>query len=317
MRKLHADVMFVWAVSVVLNSAMTSPLAAQNRSMPTPATSGKSDENAIRNSAAMFAAAFDRHDAQAVAHMWTPDGEYVDEGGQRYVGRAAIQKEYADFFQAHPDAKLRVVVDSVRLVNGTTAIEDGHAVLEPMPAASPGMGRYTAIDVKQPDGRWLAASVRDSRVELPSTSGNLNDLQWLVGNWVAEHAGTRAEVTCHWNPSQDFLERHYVVTQYGKPSASSTEIIAWDPSTRQIRSWTFSSDGGRAEGTWFPQDKGWAVVHQGVLPDGTPTASIDAWTQLLGDAIGWRSVERSAGGQPVKDARDVVLKKAKKANKEQ
>jgi uncharacterized protein (TIGR02246 family) len=314
MRRFRTDVVFVWAISVVLSSATTTGLWAQNRSAATNAASGKADEQAIRKSADDFAAAFNRHDAQAIAQMWTTDGEYVDEVGQRFEGRAAIETEYADFFKAHPDVKLRIVVDAVHVLSPTTAIEDGHVVLEPTPDGSPGMGRYTAVNVKQQNGHWLAASVRDSRVDLAPANSNLQELDWLVGDWVAEHAGVRAEVTSRWNPAENLIERHFVVTQDGKVSASSTEIIAWDPLTRQIKSWTFTSDGGRAEGVWYPQGKGWVVAHEGVMPDGTPTASTDLWTQLLGDAIGWRSVQRSAGGTPVQNARDVVLKKNQPAS---
>jgi len=312
MSRLGTDMVFVWAISVVLASATTSDLLAQNRAASLRASDGTADEQAIRQSAAAFAAAFNRHDAKTIAQMWTTDGEYVDEVGQRYQGRAAIEKEYADFFKAHPDVKLRILVDSVRLLSPNAAIEDGYVALDPTPDGNPTMSHYTAVNVKQRDGRWLAASVRDSRVNLAPSTGHLSELAWLVGDWVAEHAGTRAELTSRMNPAANVIERHFEVTRDGKVASSSTEIIAWDPATQQIRSWTFSSDGGRAEGIWQTQDRGWIVSHRGVLADGTPTSATDMWTQLLGDAIGWRSVERSAGGMPVKDARDVVFKKAKK-----
>jgi len=312
MSKSRIDFVSIWAVSVVLACAMSSALMAQNRSAP--AAGVNADEQAIRQSAAAFAAAFNRHDAKAIAQMWTPGGEYVDEVGQRIEGRAAIEKEYADFFQAHPDVKLQIAVDSVRLLNSTTAIEDGHVVLNPAPGGSAGLGRYTAVDMKQKDGRWLAASVRDTRIGTAAAGSPLQELQWLAGDWVAEHAGVRAEVTSRWDPAEDFMERHFVVTKDGKVASSSTEIIAWDPLTKQVRSWTFSSDGGRAEGTWYPQGNVWVVVHRGVMADGTPTTATDLWSHLLGDAIGWRSVQRSAGGTPIHDARDVVFKKSKPAS---
>ena len=145
---------------------------------------------------------------------------------------------------------------------------------------------------------------------MPPAHGSVHDLAWLAGDWVAERAGTKAEVASRWKPAEDLIERQFTVTQDGKPVSLSTEIIAWDPLTRQIRSWTFSSDGGRAEGTWHPMGNAWVVVHRGVMADGTPTISTDLWAHLLGDAIGWRSVQRSVGGQPVREARTVVLKKS-------
>jgi hypothetical protein len=67
-----------------------------------PVTAGPAAaEQAIRASSAAFVTAFNLGDAQAVAALWAPEGEYVDEGGQRFTGRDAIQKEYAAFFTAH------------------------------------------------------------------------------------------------------------------------------------------------------------------------------------------------------------------------
>lgn len=267
------------------------------------------DETAIRRSVEDFVAAFKRHDATAVADMWTEDGEYVDEVGQKYVGREAIKQEYERFFQNNRETELRVNVDSIRIITPSVAIEDGSAVLEPPPAGAPGSSKYIAVHVKQDDGRWLLASVRDSRVEVPSTYGHLQELEPLVGTWTAEHAGKRADVSCHWNPHKSFLERRFVVTRDGVMISSSTEIIGWDPITQQVTSWTFSTDGGRAIGTWTALEDGWRVRSEGLTADGVRTEATDVWAPLLDGALGWQSTRRSVGGAAVGDARHVVLKK--------
>jgi uncharacterized protein (TIGR02246 family) len=300
-------------ISALLVAALPLAYAQKPKASGKP-TAPSADEQAIRKAAADFAAAFNRHDARAVAQMWTPNGEYLDELGRRYDGRAAIEDEYAKFFKAHPKVKLRIAVDSVRLLNSTTAIEEGRVLLDPMPEGGPAISRYTAVDVKQPDGKWQAASVRDQRVAFAPGSGSLEDLAWLVGDWTAEHAGARVELSCDWNPEKSFLERKFTVTKEGKLASMSTEIIAWDPVAGEIRSWSFSSKGDRSEGVWHPRGKLWVVAHRGTLPDGTPTNSTDSWSHLLGDALGWRSVQRTVGGVPVADAREVVLKKAKAAS---
>jgi len=118
----------------------------------------------IRAGAANFAAAFARGDAVGLARHWTADGDYIDEHGQRFVGRAAIEAEYEAFFRQHGAMPMHIVVDSVRLIAPDTAIEDGRAVLGSFPAGPPAFSRYTAVHVRH-DGQWLMAAVRDARVE--------------------------------------------------------------------------------------------------------------------------------------------------------
>ena len=114
-----------------------------------------------------FVAAFDKGDAVASAALWTADGIYVDEDGVRFQGRKSIQQEYETLFQSIPDVRLQMEIDSIRLINADTAIEEGRAAISPQPpGAVRVMSRYTAVHVRQ-DDRWLMADVRDTRVELP------------------------------------------------------------------------------------------------------------------------------------------------------
>ncbi len=120
----------------------------------------------LQATAQAFVEAFNHGDAKAVAALWTKDGEYIDESGQRFEGRDAIEKEYASFFAAHPAAKVNVVLDSFRLASDTTAIEDGRALVQLDPNRSGEYGRYTAVHVKA-DGKWLMSSVRDRASSRP------------------------------------------------------------------------------------------------------------------------------------------------------
>ncbi len=106
----------------------------------------------------------------------TANGVYIDEDGQRFKGRDAIQKEYEDLFEDNPGLKLSVEINSVRLINATTAIEEGRAAVTPQPPGDtpPVMTHYTAVHVRQ-DGKWLMADVRDVSVELPPDHGEVED----------------------------------------------------------------------------------------------------------------------------------------------
>jgi uncharacterized protein (TIGR02246 family) len=263
---------------------------------------------ALQKSAQAFTEAFNKGDAKAVAALWTEDGEYIDESDQRFEGRDAIEKEYAKFFAAHPGAKIALTVDSLRLASDTTAIEDGRAVVELGPIRAGGYGKYTVVHVKS-DDKWLMSSVRDARVGSSPAADQLQNLQWLIGSWSAEENGAKMEVACRWIANNNFLERNYSVKRSDQVVTSGLQIIGWNPQAERIQSWLFTSDGGHAVGLWNPRNEGWTIETVGTLADGTPTRAVNLVSRLDDDALSWKSVERSAGGVPLTDTDDVVLKR--------
>ncbi|MCA9101372.1 MAG: SgcJ/EcaC family oxidoreductase, partial [Planctomycetales bacterium] len=255
-------------------------MATRNVTAQPPAdTDG--DEAAIRASADAFVEAFNRHDAAAVAQLWTENGEYVDEAGQRYEGRAAIQHEYEQFFAEHKDVSISIAIAAIRLVSPETAIEDGSAVVDPVPPGPPSRSKYVAVHSKGPDGNWRLASVRDYHVGVPTTYDHLSRLEPFVGSFSAEHGGMRVEVNGHWNHNKSFLRRDFEVFRDGQAIESATEVIGWDPTSRQVASWSFAADGGHAKSVWTPLDNGWIVASDGMTADGTPTTAVDMWVPLL------------------------------------
>ena len=61
-----------------------------------PAASDQSaDEAAIRKAAASYAEAFNKHDAKALADLWSPDAVYLNRTtGEEVVGRDAIAEQF-------------------------------------------------------------------------------------------------------------------------------------------------------------------------------------------------------------------------------
>jgi uncharacterized protein (TIGR02246 family) len=263
-------------------------------------------EAEIRSAAADFAAAFGRGDATAVAAHWIADGDYVDEFGQRYDGRAAIQQEYKTFFEQNPGAALHLTVDCVRLLGPDTAIEDGRAVIGWQSRSLPVFSRYTAVHVRQ-DGRWLMASVRDARQEMPSREADLTDLGWLIGQWRAEHEGAQLDVTYRWIVDRRVIERSHRVTKGGREISSGSQIIGWDPISQRIESWIFSSGGGYAVGAWSARDTGWSVETVGATREGVPTATTNTLTRVSDDTMSWTSSGRWIGDLGLSATNEVLL----------
>ena len=215
-----------------------------------------------------YVEAFNKGDAGAVASLWLPDGNYVDQFGNRYEGRKAIKTLFVSFFAANGGAQLRIDSESLKMISENLASEDGtSAVLlpgEPLPSRA----RFANTIVRQ-DGKWLLACVRESQFAPPDRSKELAPLAWLLGPWQAKTAeGESVFLTVAPAPGGNFLIVERTVVAGGGPVAGGTEWIAWDPSSKQIRSWSFDADGGFGENVWRARDKAWSVESTHTLRDG-------------------------------------------------
>ena len=86
------------------------------------------DEAAIRQSDEAYVTAYNKQDAKALAAMWSPEAVYVDpETGKKAVGRAEIEKEFAETFTAAKDAKLEIDVKAIKFLSPNVAVESGTA----------------------------------------------------------------------------------------------------------------------------------------------------------------------------------------------
>jgi uncharacterized protein (TIGR02246 family) len=295
-------------IGVVDGQTTAAPTAAA----PTTTAAADADkiDKEIRASADAFVAAFQKRDAAAIAAQWTTDGVYIDELGQRFAGREAIQGEYETLFKdCGDDLAMRIEIDSIRVINAHTAIEEGRSALLPQsPDDTRVMSRYTAVHVNQ-DGRWLTAEVRDSFVELLPDAGDLQDLGWLVGNWGSTKNDASVEIRCRWVENNRFLLRTDAVTESGTATVGGLEVIGVDPSTQRITSWYFTNDGGHAVGVWTPTGGSWAVESLGVMEDGTETAATYILSRSDDDSLVWRSVDRMLGDATLPDMPEVTLKR--------
>jgi uncharacterized protein (TIGR02246 family) len=266
------------------------------------------DLDAIRAGSQTFVAAFNKQDAKAVAALWTEDGQYSDDAGRVFAGRAAIGTAYAEFFAQNPGAQLRVVVDSLRLLSPDAAIEAGRAMVALRPDGTPGISSYTAVHVKV-DGKWLMATVRDAPGSASSAGQNAADLEWLVGTWVAEEHGVRTESVCSWVAGKSFLERKHTTTRPDGTTASGVQLIGWNPQAGHVQSWSFTSDGGHAIGIWMPIEGGWQAKVDGTTGDGTPTTAVNVLRRLDDNAYAWQSVRRFLGESALPDTEEIVIKR--------
>ncbi|QDU26882.1 SnoaL-like domain protein [Anatilimnocola aggregata] len=294
----------IWTFLSTLSSAQKPTVATDQK----PTVDAAAELAAIRAESSTFVTAFNKRDAKAVAALFTEDGQYIDDAGRKFSGRAAIEKEYAEHFAQNPTAKITILIDSLRLLSDGAAMEEGRATVDPAPEGAPGVSKYSAVHVKV-GGKWQMATVRDTWEASPSTHDKVADLNWLIGNWSAEEHGGKMESTCRWIANKSFVERRYTTTHADGTMTSGLQIIGWNPAERSVQSWNFSNDGGHAIGFWSPVENGWSAEVRGVTGTGAPTTAVNHLKRLDENAYVWQSTNRTVAGQSVADTDEVVLKR--------
>ena len=300
---------FLWGITpctwIYSQTPSTAPSAAK---APAAKTAAEAIVETIRKEVAASVVAVNKRDAKAVAAFWTKEGEYIDETGQTFIGRDAIEKIYIELFAAQPDAKLQLVTDSVRVLSDSVAIEDGQAVVEPAWAGASGISKYTAVHVKV-DGKWLLASVRETLVDTSSPSDDLNDLEWLIGDWTLEENGARTDSKCRWIVNKKFVERSYTTTQIDGTMTSGLQIIGWNSQANHVQSWNFSADGGHAIGIWSATEGGWLAKVSGTTGESVSTTAVNVLKRLDSNAYVWQSTDRTIGDVRLPDTDEVVIRR--------
>lgn len=294
-----------FVVSVcILALACGSRAVGDDRTLPPPgqAIPGQAEEEkAVREVGAAYLKAFNAGDAKALAALWTPDGDYMDETGRSFRGRAAIEKDFTEFFKANPGLKLTILSDTVRFLSREVAMENGTAQARSTASGPGAMARFSIVHVKR-DGKWQMASVREAPHLSPSNYDQLRDLEWLVGAWSAKGAdGQVIEITCAWAERKNFLRRAYQVKDGANVVRSGMQIIGWDPRIGRIRSWIFDSDGAFGEEVWQNEGTRWLLEATGTQRDGGVTQATNILTKIDDNAFTWQSVRRIVEGNRLPD----------------
>jgi uncharacterized protein (TIGR02246 family) len=269
------------------------------------------EEAAIRANAEAYVAAYNKHDAKAVAAMWSPDAVYMDPStGDAAIGQEEIEKVFTDILANLGEAKLEVAVNSVEFVSPNVAIENG-SVRITRPDAEPEQTDYTAVNVKR-DGKWLLDRVSEEEPSAPpepppSHYEQLKELEWMIGSWIDEDEDATVQTDCEWTKNQNFINRSFAVVVGDQVALAGMQIIGWDPAAKQIRSWIFDSDGGFSEGKWTRKGDRWLIQQNGTLPDGSRSSAVNIITRVNDDSFTWQSVHREVDGDILPNVDEVLV----------
>ncbi|MFT3878542.1 MAG: SgcJ/EcaC family oxidoreductase [Gemmatales bacterium] len=303
MRKKLAALVALGVAGFIGYATASSPMGQP----PAATAANEADSQAIMKSVKDFSDAFNAGDAKAVAGGYTENGECREASGQTFVGRAAIEKAYADFFKNNAGTKVETLVKSVRFPSKDLAIEEG--LLRQTRGAKdlPTTTTYAAIHVRE-GGQWKIAL----STETGAGQDRLEDLEWLLGDWTGKIKDDTVKFTFVGEPKKARVLGSFTRTAAGKEPMTGSVRISLDPETGLIRSWGFEDDGAHSQALWHCDGKSWILDTRGVLADGTPTAERIILRRAAPDTIIWRAVDRVVGDASLPDTPPLRLTRTAK-----
>lgn len=251
------------------------------------------DQQAIKQTAEAFVAAFNKGDAKAVAALWTENGEMSVDGQTTTTGRAEIQSSYTEFFKTNSGVQISVHIDSMRNLGPTMIIEKG--VSEIMNDDTDNVvDTYTLVHVKQNE-KWLIATADVQQTTVDRFDWKA-EIDFMAGKWKAEDGDWRVESEAEWVADGNFLKRSFASYEGTEKKSSGVQIIGWDPAQESVTSWTFGSDGGHGRGWWVLDGDQWEIAAEGVTSGGEVLTATNVITFVDPDTFRWQSTGRSIQG---------------------
>lgn len=286
-------------------------------------TSKQSDEqeNQIRQLMMSLAKAVNEGSAQKAAALWNQEGIFIDEAGEQFTGRSAIQARFESALRVrtgsaelslHPET-FRFLTPNVAMVVGAVSRKSGSSLLPTT--------RFTLILTKSGTS-WTIDEATETAIKETSAADHLKELDWLIGKWqVDSTGGSGASLEAEWGANRNFVISTCTKSMKstantkvvnGTTSQIDRQVIGWDPRTDSIVSWHFDCNGGFGYGKWSKQDDSWVVEFAGVSSSGKSTRATNIFKQFGSEAFTWQSTEQSADGVSVADTAAIKLKRMDK-----
>jgi len=266
------------------------------------AASDPSQLDAVRAAAKSFLTAAARGDEATLQRMWTPDGDFIGANGKKLAAgelnrklAAAASKDTSPTFDGMADASVRLLTSEVAIVDGLVdrVSDGGGGVLT---------RKYSAVWVNN-NGAWLLSSLRTTATDASAPNSHLKPLEWLLGEWVAKHDDSAIIVSTDWCDDGHFILREFAIARENGETISGTQRIGWDPITKQIKSWTFDSQGGIGQEQWRQESNRWVVESADVTADGKNAKTSTAYIPADSGRFTWEVTSADVDGVQLKPKR--------------
>ncbi|MCG6156380.1 YybH family protein [Rubinisphaera margarita] len=260
-------------------------------------------QDVIRKQIQSYVEYFNQGDTDKIAQLWAEDGVFANLTlGGSTQGRTQIVAELSSFLSTQPGARLTGSVDEIKLLGETAAKVTGSTqlVLEDGTAET---SSFIILFV-QIDDEWLIESITETSQPIKSAREELAELEWLIGDWKDQTEGADVATSCRWSRGEVYLIRTFSVS-LGETVSEGTEIIGWDPQVRQIRSWSFFSDGSFGSGFWTKNGDKWVVQSVHTLAEGDVADSLRVISDIAEDSMRVQLASHSINGE-LQPAREPV-----------
>ena len=260
-----------------------------------------------------YVKAFNSGDADAAARDFSKDAVYVTDDGTTLHGVDEIKKALAEQFKDMEGATLKLNVYGIDVApDKQHATERGVSIVAKDGIQEP--SGYVAEFTREGD-QWRLSRV----VEQPQapTAEHLQDLAWMIGDWVDPSADSTIRTKVEWSLDRGFITRKFAVAGAGTRELSGIEYIGWDPENKEIQSWYFDSEGGHGSGQWRKEGNGWIEESSGVMPDGgTASATQYTFTPIDENSFSWRVANRKVADEAQEDVPEIIIHRANKAQQD-
>jgi ketosteroid isomerase-like protein len=254
------------------------------------ATNVEREIDAIRKAGQAYVEALNRGDLQALLSAWLPSGDIVDALGNRKLAVDLLKSEFATNQPRQAAPEQRITIDpntTIRLITENVAIEDGVIEVPAPGGQSTPTGRFTAVWVK-PKQTWILAGLRESAMIPQPTVRPIDQLDWMIGDWVGQSGDLEYVFSSRWDAGGHFILRDLQVRRGGSTLMRASQRVGWDPVKKHLRSWSFDSEGGYGEGAWVNDGDKWHVKTEGATADGHELNSLSTFTLNPDGTITWQ-----------------------------
>lgn len=292
----HRPTLWLVALLGIVPALLASGARAQNAQEASRAD----DQAAIRKATDAFLQAVAKGDAKAVADCFTPTGEYIQGEAAPIGGHDDLEKAFTEYFKTKQPAAFELQNDSIRFLADEVALQEGDCLRKRPNPAERSRHQFSILYVRD-KGQWRIAQLNDT----PEGPG-VQELAWLVGTWNFKSDDATTRITFEWNDQKTFLMGRFT-TKQAEQTTTGLQIIALDPDTGSLHSWSFESDGSIGEATWSRTDTGWTAKAKAVTAEGEKVKATTVLQPSDDNHFTWRSTNRTIDGAKAPDIGPIAV----------
>jgi uncharacterized protein (TIGR02246 family) len=297
--------------AVSLTMTMPSDAKASHSKTKSTQSAPKNDDTAIRAQIDALTQNLAKGNASSLSAQWTENGSYIDEDGNVFNGRSALEKRFSSLFKENGKQQFELTPDTIRFLSNKVAISEG-TVLRKDGTKSKPETRFAFVFLNE-NGTWLISQATETPITTETsaqpTQVALKELEWLIGTWKAERNGSSVRMTAEWAANKQFIHCKYEIQRAGAPLQTDIQVIGYDPRKDELASWHFDSTGGFGYGSWYKRNNQWMVETTGVESDGSTSRAINIIQLVEPNAFSWQSVNRSVDGMAFADTNELKVQR--------